>query len=70
MKILISPAKSLDFKSEIETFSCSQPKFLKQAELKLGLNKSCYVNLENDFTHKLSSLIKKDYKKNKIYYNY
>ena len=44
-------------------------KFLKQAELKLGLNKSCYVNLENDFTHKLSSLIKKDYKKNKIYYN-
>ncbi len=44
-------------------------KFLKQAELKLGLNKSCYVNLENDFTHKLNSLIKKDYKKNKIYYN-
>lgn len=44
-------------------------KFLKQAELKLGLNKSCYVNLENDFTHKLSSLIKKDYKKNKIYHN-
>ena len=33
MKILISPAKSLDFKSEIETFSCSQPKFLKQAEV-------------------------------------
>ena len=33
MKILISPAKSLDFKSEIETFSCSQPKFLKQAEI-------------------------------------
>lgn len=44
-------------------------KFLKQAELKLGLNKSCYVNLENNFTNKLSSLIKKDYKKNKIYYN-
>ena len=33
MKILIAPAKSLDFKSEIETFSCSQPKFLKQAEI-------------------------------------
>ncbi len=33
MKILISPAKSLDFKSKIETFSCSQPKFLKQAEV-------------------------------------
>ena len=33
MKILISPAKSLDFKSEIENFSCSQPKFLKQAEV-------------------------------------
>ena len=33
MKILISPAKSLDFKSEIEAFSCSQPKFLKQAEV-------------------------------------
>ena len=33
MKILISPAKSLDFKSEIETFSCSQPKFFKQAEV-------------------------------------
>ncbi len=33
MKILISPAKSLDFKSEIATFSCSQPKFLKQAKV-------------------------------------
>ncbi len=44
-------------------------KFLKQAELKLGLNKSCYVNSENDFINKLSSLIKKDYKKDKIYHN-
>jgi len=44
-------------------------KSLKQAELKLGLNKSCYVNLEKNFTDKLSSLIKKDYKKDKIYNN-
>lgn len=44
-------------------------KFLKHAELKLGLNKSCYVNLENDFINMLSSLIKKDYKKDKIYNN-
>ena len=44
-------------------------KFLKQAELKLGINKSCYVNLEKNFTNKLSSLIKKDYKKNQNYHN-
>ena len=39
-------------------------KFSKQAELKLNLRKSCYVNSEKDFIKKLSYLIKKDYKIN------
>ena len=42
---------------------------IKKAELKLGLKKSCYVNSENDFINKLNYLIKKNYKKDKIYNN-
>ena len=37
MKIVISPAKSLDFESELPTEKYTQPFFLKEAEL---LNKS------------------------------
>ena len=33
MKILISPAKSLDFKSEIGSFKCTQPKFLSKTQI-------------------------------------
>lgn len=32
MKIIISPAKSLDFESSLPTSKCSQPQFLEQAE--------------------------------------
>ncbi len=42
---------------------------IKKAELKLGLKKSCYVNSENDFINKLNYLIKKNYRKDKIYNN-
>ena len=43
--------------------------FNKKAELKLSLKKSCYVNSENDFINKLNYLIKKNYRKDKIYNN-
>ena len=33
MKIVISPAKSLDYKSELPSLKTSQPLFLKQAEM-------------------------------------
>ena len=66
MKILISPAKSLDFKSEIETFSCSQPKFLKQAEVINNVLKekspSDLKNLQN-ISEKLADL---NWTRNKI----
>ena len=31
--MLISPAKSLDFKSEIGSFKCTQPKFLSKTQI-------------------------------------
>ena len=45
MKILISPAKSLDFKSEIGSFKCTQPKFLDKTLL---INSSLKEKTPND----------------------
>lgn len=45
MKILISPAKSLDFNSEIGSFNCTQPKFLNKTQL---INSSLKEKKPND----------------------
>ena len=45
MKILISPAKSLDFKSEIGSFKCTQPKFLSKTQI---INSSLKEKTPND----------------------
>ena len=41
MKILISPAKSLDFDSTIDSLKCTQPVFLKKTSEKKALIGGC-----------------------------